>query len=209
MRIRPFPRSWPLAGLLVFTGACSIFTDLSELTQSTTSAGGTGGTTSVGGTGGAKPAGGTGGASTSTASSSSATGSGGADCSGVNEYEDPATSHCYFYDRTGTNDRFSDAETKCSAWAQGGHLVAIETAAEASFLFNTVNLTKDTWIGLSDQAVSGTYLWVTSAPLTYTDWDVGFPNDAAGQNQCVGYADTLKWQNASCSATRITLCERP
>ena len=43
MRIRPFPRSWPLAGLLVFTGACSIFTDLSELTQSTTSAGGTGG----------------------------------------------------------------------------------------------------------------------------------------------------------------------
>jgi Lectin C-type domain len=215
MCFRPLPRSWPVAGLLVFTGACSIFTNLSELTRGTASASGTGGTTSTSdtgsttsasGTGGAKPAGGTGGASTSTASSSSATGAGGADCSGVHEFKDPATSHCYFYDIT-ADDRFSDARTACQAWAPGGDLVVIETTEEASFLFNTVNLEEDTWIGLSDQG-SASYQWVTGAPLTYTAWDVGFPSDA-GQDQCVSYAASLKWQNRACTSTQLTLCERP
>src|ERR1700679_1992468 len=75
MCFRPLPRSWLVAGLLVFTGACSIFTNLSELTRGTASASGTGGTTSTSGTGGTTSTSGPG-------STTSASGTGGAKPSG-------------------------------------------------------------------------------------------------------------------------------
>jgi hypothetical protein len=189
MSARPLALAWPLAGLLACAG-CSIFTDLSELTRGTGGAGGSGGT-------GTTTTSGTGGAATST-------------CIGPQEFRDPDTGHCYFYDLTGSDDRFSDARSKCSTWSAGADLVVIETAAEASFLFDTVAVQKDTWVGLSDLAVSGTYQWVNGAALTYVDWDPGgFPDDDMAQQQCIAFASSLKWQNAPCSSTKLTLCERP
>jgi Lectin C-type domain len=206
----PFPgaRAGAVVALLVGTagsGACSIFTDLSELTRGTGGAASASGATSTTGTtstGATGPAG-------SASSSGGSSGSSGGACSGTNVFADPKTGHCYFYDLAGSADRFTDARTKCQAWAPGADLAVIETTDDATFVFDTVNVEKDTWIGLSDQAVSGTYTWVTGAPLAYTDWDVSFPDDGAGQDQCIGFAASLKWANAPCGSGKLTLCERP
>ena len=207
MRPRTVSRSWPLAWLLVFTGACSIFTNLSELTDGATSAGGAGGraTSTSATSASATSASGAGGA---TASSASA-GGGLSGCSGMNQFERQVggSSRCYFYDPNGSIDSFSLAQGACSAWAPGGHLAVAENASDWGFLINTVHVQKDTWIGLSDQVTPGTYQWVTGAALTFADWDPGFPDDTMGH--CVGIASTGMWQNVPCGAGRITLCERP
>ena len=203
LRPRAVSRSWPLAGLLVFIGACSIFTNLSELTDGATSTGGMGG---AGGTGGrATSASGTGGGKASSASASS----GLSGCSGLNQFERQVggSSICYFYDPNGSINSFSLAQGTCSAWAPGAHLAVAETAADWAFLINTVHVQKDTWLGLSDEATPGMYQWVTGAALTFADWDPGFPDDTVGH--CVGIASTGMWQNVPCGAGRITLCERP
>jgi hypothetical protein len=204
MWTRPLPTSRSLAGLLVFTGACSIFTDLSDLTGGTVS-----GATSTGGAAGATSTVGKGGASTSSASSGSSTGSSGTGCSAPGEIRDTSTSHCYF--KQGGVLRFDDARTACKAWDPGADLIVIESQEEAGFVLNTVAVEKDTWIGLSDLVTPGTYQWVNNTPLASTPytppWETGFPSDASGN--CIGYNYELKWQNASCSSTENTVCERP
>jgi len=202
MRLPPFPRSWPLAGLLVFTGACSIFTNLSELTGGTTSA-------SASGTGGAASSSGTGGAPTGSASSSSGSGAGSPDagCNGPYEFEDQDTFHCYYYPMP-AYDHYGAAIAKCAAWDPSAYPVVIENQDEAFFLMN--HLQPDTWLGLTDLTSPGVYRWANGTLPVYADWDTAdhYPNDAGGAD-CVMYAPTLKWQNISCTADLATLCERP
>lgn len=57
----------------------------------------------------------------------------------------------------------------------GGHLVTIGSAEENSFLYN--NVTARTWIGFTDEAEEGKWVWVTGEPVTYTNWALGEPNN--------------------------------
>jgi len=56
----------------------------------------------------------------------------------------------------------------------GGHLVTIGSAAENTLIMGMIQAS--TWIGLSDEAVSGTFLWVNNEPLVYTNWGLGEPS---------------------------------
>jgi hypothetical protein len=58
------------------------------------------------------------------------------------------------------------AATEAAAVALGGHLVAINDAAEETFLRTTFGLTEDFWIGFTDQAVEGTFEWISGDPVT-------------------------------------------
>jgi hypothetical protein len=83
-------------------------------------------------------------------------------------------------------DAKADAETR-SYLGVFGHLATIESAAENSVV-NTVRLTCPSgclyggsiWIGYSDAASEGTWVWVTGEPTTYTNWDPGEPNNLGG-----------------------------
>ena len=69
----------------------------------------------------------------------------------------------------------------------GGHLVTIEDASENAFLVQRFGVDsglfaqrQDLWIGLTDQAVEGTFVWadgVPLSPLSYSNWHPGEPND--------------------------------
>lgn len=63
-----------------------------------------------------------------------------------------------------------------------GHLVDIHDASENMFVRNLIagNPQNAAWIGLNDIAVEGVFEWTTGAPLTYTNWAPGEPNNAAG-----------------------------
>lgn len=65
--------------------------------------------------------------------------------------------------------------------ALGGHLVAINSAAEQQFISDTflVNSIErlPLWIGLTDQASEGIFEWSNGDPLTYNNWQPGEPNN--------------------------------
>jgi hypothetical protein len=75
----------------------------------------------------------------------------------------------------------SDPGTWFQAEAQanslGGHLVAINSAAEEQLLLQLFGGTEPFWIGLTDQQVEGVFMWTNGDPVTYTNWAPGEPNN--------------------------------
>lgn len=75
------------------------------------------------------------------------------------------------------------SQTESRAVALGGHLASITSQAEQDFINDTF-LSNDpstiSWIGLTDEAQEGTFVWTTGEPLQYTNWAPGEPNNAYG-----------------------------
>lgn len=91
----------------------------------------------------------------------------------------PANGHHYLLLAPAT---WSAAETE--ARTLGGHLVAIGDAAENTWVWTTfANLVGGPfWIGLTDVAQEGTFVWTNGEPFSYSSWWVagGEPNNAGG-----------------------------
>lgn len=73
----------------------------------------------------------------------------------------------------------------------GGNLATVQDAEQQNFIFNTFGDysgdQRNLWIGLFDPTQdkdggthAGNFVWASGAPVTYTNWDVGEPNDANG-----------------------------
>jgi hypothetical protein len=86
-----------------------------------------------------------------------------------------ATGHWYDIVDPGANGSWTNAESK--AVALGGHLVTINDAAEEAWLRTTFGSGTRYWIGFTDEAVEGTWVWASGEPVTYTHWNQGEPND--------------------------------
>lgn len=77
----------------------------------------------------------------------------------------------------------TDSWTNSEAFAvtQGGHLVAVNDAAENTFLNNTFGKNVALWIGLSRTAPNAaTFAWSNGDAVTYTNWAWGEPNNCCG-----------------------------
>src|SRR6185295_18577712 len=70
-------------------------------------------------------------------------------------------------------------EAESTALALGGHLVTINDAAENSWIASQFSQSY-LWIGLNDATVEGSYQWTSGAPVTYTNWASGEPNNFGG-----------------------------
>lgn len=83
----------------------------------------------------------------------------------------------------------------------GGHLVAIDDAAENAWLVQTFSAHEELWIGLTDAAAEGVWTWSDGSPLVYTNWAVDMPDqieldeDAASINQLRHFEGAGLWDD--------------
>jgi len=79
----------------------------------------------------------------------------------------------------------SQSSTAAEAAAQvyGAHMVSFQNAQENQDVVNALNLSAyplssyATWIGFTDAAQEGNFIWLDGAPVNYTNWNSGEPND--------------------------------
>lgn len=99
----------------------------------------------------------------------------------------------HIYALTSKPGTWTDAEAE--AVAQGGHLVTVRTVADQSFLQETflrdLDRLRPFWIGLSDAALEGQFVWKSGDPLAYSDWQTGEPagDDYAAMNWNFSYSN--------------------
>lgn len=117
-------------------------------------------------------------------------------CDGVIDEDCPPVA-CYnghSYMITSAALSWTDAEAE--AVAKGGHLVTVNDAAEQAFLNSTFLqgffAARPLWIGFTDQANDGTFLWSNGEPVTYTNWAPGEPNNGGGGILSEDYA-AMNW----------------
>ncbi len=86
------------------------------------------------------------------------------------------------------------------AVSMGGHLVTIETSAENQWLGSTVlphsPVGPWAWIGLTDEADEGTWVWVSGSSASYRSWGGSEPNNctsALGDEDYACFYSALAW----------------
>jgi hypothetical protein len=101
---------------------------------------------------------------------------------------------------------WTDAASVCAT--TGAYLVVPSDDDENNFVKGLY--TVDGWIGLSDQAVEGTFVWIDGAPQDYLNWASGSPmtgvtGDAA---DCVAASRSNgQWTDSACALTKASVCE--
>lgn len=66
------------------------------------------------------------------------------------------------------------------------------------------------WIGLRGLATVGNYSWLSGEPLTYDNWELGYPVDLEGCDCVIAqvYDGTWTWYNTFCDQDFYgALCE--
>ena len=99
--------------------------------------------------------------------------------------EDPVTGIQY---QLLSNANWTDSQAE--AKALGGNLVTISSQEQQNFVFDVFGgyggVQRILWTGLYDPTQdqnggthASNFVWVSGAPVTYTNWDVGEPNDTS------------------------------
>ena len=116
------------------------------------------------------------------------------------------------------NNALSWSEASADCLGKGLQLATVQSASENAQL-RTAAAGNRAWIGGTDAASEGTWVWSPSGmPLSYTNWHSGQPdNRGPSRNEdCLefnwgpsGTSGTGKWNDADCSAyKRKYVCER-
>ena len=87
------------------------------------------------------------------------------------------------------------SEAESLAVQLGGHLAGVTSAEEQGFLTSTFGESL-IWIGLTDEAVEGTWVWSSGEPVTYTNWAGGQPSGNTGQDYAqMNWGGTGLWDD--------------
>lgn len=76
---------------------------------------------------------------------------------------------------------WKDAKLYCESL--GGHLVTIASPEEQKFIEFLISIQgtfEEYWIGGTDEGSEGRFRWVTGEPFSYTNWNIGEPNNLNG-----------------------------
>ena len=88
----------------------------------------------------------------------------------------PANGHSYEFIRLSTAISWHDAVIM--AQNAGGYLATITDESEAAIVTSLLSSPGDeAWLGASDEAQEGTWVWANGEPWAYTNWYPGEPND--------------------------------
>ena len=103
------------------------------------------------------------------------------------------------------------------AFAQiyGANLISIQDAAENECIMNELNRIGQSgviWIGFNDEEEEGNFVWYDQAPVTYTNWAPGEPNNTGGDEGCTQIYPDGMWNDLNCntanakSIIEVNLC---
>lgn len=87
---------------------------------------------------------------------------------------------------------WDQGQALCNSY--GGYLANIETSEENAFLANILTI-QSAYIGLSDAVQEGLFQWTNGAPLNYTNWYPGQPNDFNGIQDHVEMLSNGLWND--------------
>lgn len=102
------------------------------------------------------------------------------------------------------------ADAQSFAQSLGANLVSIQSQAENDCVLSSLNNLGYTsnevvWIGFNDETTEGTFVWYDQAPITYTNWAPGEPNNSGGNEDCVQIypagANPGTWNDLSCTSS--------
>ena len=93
------------------------------------------------------------------------------------------------------------------AESNGGHLAVI-TSQEENDLLSSFLVTQCALIGLSDSNSEGNFQWANGAPLEYTDWAYGQPNNDNGNQDCAVLCSD-GWYDSHCEIAYEFIMEIP
>ena len=103
---------------------------------------------------------------------------------------------------------WGDADAACLA--ANMQLASVHSAAQNALLV-TAAAGNSVWMGGTDAASEGTWLWSPSnTPLSYTNWYAGEPNNALGGEHClVAYYWGGTWNDDGCTKKKKYVCQLP
>jgi hypothetical protein len=123
---------------------------------------------------------------------------------------------CVKFTKAAAPINWTGAQTACKAW--GGNLVKIGDQAKNDAVLAyqkslNANVFASYWIGLTDVATEGTYLWQDGSKATWFNWDVSQPDNAGNTEDYVHvYTAAGKWNDLSVSVPGFPIswyaCER-
>ncbi|XP_061177914.1 protein PIF-like [Saccostrea echinata] len=100
---------------------------------------------------------------------------------------------------------------------QGGYLVELTSLEEDTFVRDYVRNrgltafeTRDSWIGGTDVASEGSFVWSESGqPITYNNWGPNNPDNGGGNQHCLilFQPSDYKWHDTQCTNTNSYICE--
>ncbi len=105
----------------------------------------------------------------------------------------------------GTKLYWPDAKIDCES--KGGHLITITSAEEATFAWQLVS-NQNTWIGCSDDAKEGTFVWVNGEPFEYSNWESKQPDNKWDSDYVYLWAGyDGKWDDTTHEYEYYYICE--
>ena len=98
----------------------------------------------------------------------------------------------------------------CLCLAVGLQLASVHSAAQNALLVTAVAGNNKVWIGGTDAASEGAWVWSPSnTPLSYTNWNAGEPNNAYGGQDCMQIYSSGKWDDDKCMNQQKYVCQQP
>jgi hypothetical protein len=108
------------------------------------------------------------------------------------------------------NTTYAVAKSRCAAL--GGALVSITSAQRQTAAVSARDLacgaSAAAWIGLSDAATEGVFVWESGAPLQYTQWGAGQPNSGASFDFVALSGASGLWDDLGTIFANCYVCER-
>lgn len=83
-------------------------------------------------------------------------------------------------------------EAKARCEAMGGHLACVETQAEQDFIAKLAD-GRYLYLGATDEAEEGAFVWINGAPWDYTAWYDDQPNNWDGEEHYLATYDDGLW----------------
>ena len=101
-----------------------------------------------------------------------------------------------------TSSQLTWSQAQAEAVSVGGNLVSINDAGEETWLKSTFGTSEGFWIGINDLATEGNFEWISGQPVTYTNWALGEPNNAGGNQDFgrINFGANRQWDDASTNA---------